>query len=183
MISENEWEILASDEMDLAELAKKKHENWLKKLEQKYNKPSSTDLEKKDKKTKKKKKKKQKKNQNENANEEDNKNDKEEDEIDDFYERVENCLKLLSEKFPQFTMNGTKNIWIVKPAGLSRGRGIATYNNLVEILDHVDSKESQWVVQKYIENPLLMKNRKVYKENIYILNIYTYIIKIECSSI
>ena len=82
-------------------------------------------------------------------------------ELELFTERVKGCLETLQEKFPQFSLNGSKNIWIVKPAGLSRGRGIATYNNLVEIMDYVESKESQWVVQKYMENPLLIKNKKV----------------------
>lgn len=161
MITESEWEILASDELDVAELAKKKHENWLKKIEQKYNSNSSgVPNEKKPKKKKKKKKAKKLANSEEDGGKEDNEKEENEEE-DDFNQRVDECLKLMEEKFPQFKMNGTKNIWIVKPAGLSRGRGIATYNNLVEILDHVGSKESQWVVQKYIENPLLMKNRKV----------------------
>lgn len=152
--------------MDLVELAKKKHENWLKKLEQKYNKSLNSTKE--DKPKRKKKQKKKKKNslnlEAEAENEEENKLDKGEDET--FLEKIENCIKVLEGKFPQFWMNGVKNIWIVKPAGLSRGRGIATYNNLVEILDHVNSKESQWVVQKYIENPLLMKNRKAKNKKI-----------------
>ena len=164
MITENEWEILASDEMDVVELAKKKHENWLKKIEAKYN--TKTPSVPGEKKLKKKKKKKAKKSieANEEGKEDDQKDGNEE---DDFNQRVDDCIKSLQEKFPQFIMNGTKNIWIVKPAGLSRGRGIATYNNLVEILDHVESKESQWVVQKYIENPLLMKNRKVDTTRLY----------------
>ena len=164
MITENEWEILASDEMDVVELAKKKHENWLKKIEAKYNNKTSSNPG--EKKPKKKKKKKTKKVVDEEGKEDDQ---KEENEEDDFNQRVDECVKLMQEKFPQFSMNGTKNIWIVKPAGLSRGRGIATYNNLVEILDHVESKESQWVVQKYIENPLLMKNRKVDTTRSYII--------------
>ena len=165
MISENEWEILASDEMDLADLAKKKHATWLKKIEQKYNnKTSSLPCEKKPKKKKTKKV----TSSNEEGKDDDLDTKEENDEEEDFSQRVEDCLKLLQEKFPQFLLNGTKNIWIAKPAGLSRGRGIATYNNLVEILDYVGSKESQWVVQKYIENPLLMKNRKVTQESIFI---------------
>ncbi len=54
-------------------------------------------------------------------------------------------LEQLKEKFPQFNMSGDKNIWIIKPAGSSRGRGILLFNSLVEIVDHVKSKEMQWI--------------------------------------
>jgi tubulin monoglycylase TTLL3/8 len=59
----------------------------------------------------------------------------------------------------QWHMN-RDNIWIVKPASMSRGRGIKTFNNLMEIFDYVIGKEISWVVQKYIENPLIIKKRK-----------------------
>ncbi|GAB9469540.1 hypothetical protein Gpo141_00006817 [Globisporangium polare] len=55
------------------------------------------------------------------------------------------------------------NIWIVKPAGMSRGRGIRVFNNLDLLLEYADvenHKECQWVAQKYIENPLLVCKRK-----------------------
>jgi len=67
----------------------------------------------------------------------------------------------LKVKYPQYGLNGEKNIWIVKPAGLSRGRGISCFRNLVEIQDYVKGKESQWIVQKYLENPLIIHKRKV----------------------
>jgi tubulin monoglycylase TTLL3/8 len=66
----------------------------------------------------------------------------------------------LKKKFPQFGLNGENNIWIIKPAGLSRGRGIVLYKQLVEILDLVKSKESQYIAQKYIENTMIVKKRK-----------------------
>ena len=65
----------------------------------------------------------------------------------------------LSEKYPQFHINGMRNIWIVKPAGLSRGRGIGCFNDLTEIMDEVQ-KEGTWVAQKYIENPMLILRKK-----------------------
>lgn len=39
----------------------------------------------------------------------------------DFTKKV---LAKLKEQFPQFEMNGNKNLWIVKPGHASRGRGI-----------------------------------------------------------
>lgn len=44
-------------------------------------------------------------------------------------------VELLKQNNPQFNIDGEKNVWIVKPAGSSRGRGICLFNQLVEILD------------------------------------------------
>ena len=43
----------------------------------------------------------------------------------------------MTEKFPQTPIDGENNIWIVKPAIASRGRGIKVFKNLVEILAYV----------------------------------------------
>ncbi|OQS01270.1 tubulin-tyrosine ligase family [Achlya hypogyna] len=78
---------------------------------------------------------------------------------------VNELLQSLEALCPQFHLNGVdcKNVWIVKPAGMSRGRGIRVFNQLAELLAYADvenHKECQWIVQKYIENPLLVCNRK-----------------------
>lgn len=57
----------------------------------------------------------------------------------------------------------------MKPGGLSRGRNICLFDKYHEILHYtglldIDNSESitkkSWVVQKYIENPLIILNRK-----------------------
>ena len=73
---------------------------------------------------------------------------------------VNTILDRLEKKFPQFKINGDKNIWIAKPAGLSRGRGIQVFSNLDEIEEYTKGKDRNWIVQKYIENPLIVNSRK-----------------------
>jgi len=74
---------------------------------------------------------------------------------------VENTLKKLHEVYPQTRINGMGNIWILKPSGLSRGRGIKLYSSLVEINHHLTTKDFSYILQKYIENPLCYKRKKI----------------------
>ncbi|XP_029634148.1 tubulin monoglycylase TTLL3-like isoform X2 [Octopus sinensis] len=76
----------------------------------------------------------------------------------------ESTLKRLRLQCPQLYLDGKHNIWILKPGAQSRGRGISCYDDLDSILKidegNVIKKESKYVIQKYIERPLLIYNCK-----------------------
>ena len=81
------------------------------------------------------------------------------DDVSELIPEISEILKKLSQKFPQYVLGGNRNIWIVKPSGLSRGRGITCIDQLNDILSNIRS-HNQTVIQKYIENPLVIKGRK-----------------------
>lgn len=55
-----------------------------------------------------------------------------------------------------------KFFWIVKPADFSnRGAGIHIYDSLEEVRKRIQTKEKSWLIQKYIERPLLVNRRKI----------------------
>jgi len=77
------------------------------------------------------------------------------------YQKVKSLLEKLSKKLPQYKLNGNKNIWVLKPSTLSRGRGIQCVNNLKSVFDCLNQENiNGLVIQKYIENPLLIYGKK-----------------------
>ncbi|XP_071291644.1 tubulin tyrosine ligase 3-like [Agelaius tricolor] len=81
-------------------------------------------------------------------------------------ERCQELLQRLEEKLPQLGIEGSLNVWIVKPSAKSRGRGIVCAARLEEVLELAQSCVGtpagvcEWVVQKYVERPLTIFNTK-----------------------
>eukprot|EP00347_Sterkiella_histriomuscorum_P014185 403361837 len=72
-----------------------------------------------------------------------------------------NILQRFQDKFPQNNINGRFNTWIVKPGGKSRGRGIKVFRSYDKIMQYVKAvKGRSFIVQKYIENPLIVMKKK-----------------------
>jgi Tubulin-tyrosine ligase family len=77
-------------------------------------------------------------------------------------------LASCGEKLP--AKHCTKNMWLVKPSYLNQGKGIKVFNELTPLKEHLMSVDrgglvvdgaavaasAEWVVQKYIERPLLL---------------------------
>lgn len=59
----------------------------------------------------------------------------------------------------QSSVEGTGCVWILKPGRKSRGRGISIHQSLTSIEEALHSGHS-YVIQKYIERPLLIQGRK-----------------------
>lgn len=98
----------------------------------------------------------------------------------DRREEVRGLLSDLEWHDPQFDAVGSadSNVWICKPSNLSQGRGIVLCNSLQELAEitapdgeqdgqekleagkegKLSTASTKWIVQKYIERPLLLQN-------------------------
>ncbi|XP_006888177.1 PREDICTED: protein monoglycylase TTLL8 [Elephantulus edwardii] len=82
-----------------------------------------------------------------------------------YLSQCQTLLNRIASINPQTEIDGTHNIWIIKPAAKSRGRDIVCMDRVEEILelvaaDHLSAKDNKWVAQKYIETPLLIYDTK-----------------------
>ena len=72
---------------------------------------------------------------------------------------LEELKVLIGEK--QFSLTDNRNLWIIKPGAQSRGRGIEIHSDIDEMMSRIrKSGLGCWVVQKYIERPLIILGKK-----------------------
>lgn len=76
------------------------------------------------------------------------------------FQEVVEILNKLSQILPQFSLNKGHNTWILKPADKARGEGIHIFNSLTEITDFIEHTSDRYVIQKYVEHPLIVLEHK-----------------------
>lgn len=76
----------------------------------------------------------------------------------------DNIFRVFFNKFLDLQKKGLNNLWIVKPAeNTNRGFGIKVCQNMEEIIECVNNKNEYhrtFIIQRYIDNPLLYIGRK-----------------------
>jgi hypothetical protein len=70
------------------------------------------------------------------------------------------ALATVAKSSQSSSLDAGKNLWIVKPTHANRGTGIRMFRSLGAIQAHLAEKGGTMVVQKYVECPLLLMNRK-----------------------
>lgn len=89
--------------------------------------------------------------------------------------RIESVLHQLGEADTQFHINGVANIWVVSPLSHVHSRTSHSRfhgrleNRLSRILTHLDGQDEKWVVQKYVERPLLVDGCKFHLRQIFLV--------------
>ncbi|XP_027849820.2 tubulin glycylase 3A-like isoform X1 [Aphis gossypii] len=84
--------------------------------------------------------------------------------INDIYERFDGLERKIKTFCPQFFIDGDTNLWIVKPSNRCSGIGITLerrLNNILKTIKEPNKLNKTYIIQKYIEKPLLIFNVKV----------------------
>lgn len=80
--------------------------------------------------------------------------------IAELLNSVRNCADKILEHWPDRNYDGFRNLWVVKPIGSSSGYGVEVLADERIILKTAMNGNSRFIVQKYIERPMLIQSRK-----------------------
>ena len=84
---------------------------------------------------------------------------------EDFYAFMQRYKEISQDYFAKEKLPSKhckQNIWLLKPSNMNQGRGIELFRNIREAKQILSKKtpHTHWVIQKYIERPLLYQDRK-----------------------
>lgn len=89
-----------------------------------------------------------------------------------FTERIKSSSAQIMQYWPWTTIEGYRNIWIVKPDGCVDGEGIIISDDFRKIKNHVETHDDYvFVIQKYIEKPFLIHETKFHIRNYLLIRI------------
>lgn len=78
------------------------------------------------------------------------------DAANDYIKRIIKCGKFLHHQNSESYYEGHHNIYILKPAWSGEADGVVLSDNRNEIIDLIKNANRKFIIQKYIERPLLM---------------------------
>ena len=76
------------------------------------------------------------------------------------YALPKDLTALRSQHFTRDKGRKSKHVWIIKPDGGAKGKGIFLTRDLSEIQNAIARSDSQYVAQRYIARPMLIDNKK-----------------------
>uniref|UniRef100_A0A336MWN6 CSON005251 protein n=1 Tax=Culicoides sonorensis TaxID=179676 RepID=A0A336MWN6_CULSO len=80
--------------------------------------------------------------------------------IPEYVEKIKCLTDEIYHYWPSRKYDGYFNIWLLKPAWTGQGHGIILSDNENDILEKVKRQKTKYVVQKYVECPMLVHDTK-----------------------
>lgn len=73
-----------------------------------------------------------------------------------YIRKIKEASAYIHKYWPERRHDGHKNIWMVKPTSSGQGEGIIATNDIKKMLRYIGQDNRDYIVQKYIERPMLI---------------------------